>query len=106
MINEPVSIVRDNFQDAWLSVATRLIGSSWDLRNLIVHIRNPDLLDPIFHGNIKSFAKTHGLIGPKHVAYTIFPHGLYQHKGSGAALYTAYNEPHGLYEKLQRLKPG
>jgi thymidylate synthase len=106
MINEPVSVVSDGFQDAWLEVVKRLMVSHWDLRNLIVHVKNPTAIDQAFHGDVDIFAKAHGLLGPKHVAYTIFPQGLYQNGVDVSALCTAYNKPRGLFEKLQRRKPG
>jgi len=106
MINEPVCVVNDNFQNAWLEVIRQLIVSRWELRNLIVHIRNPRLLDQPFHERVEVFAKAQGILGPKQVSYTIFPHRLYQVRGNAAVLYNAYNKPRGVFEKLQHLKPG
>lgn len=106
MINEPVSVVRDDFQQAWLEVVRRLAASQWELRNLIVQIKNPSILDQSFHDKIAAFADTQGLLGPKHVAYTIFPHGLYRDGLSAASLFSNYNKPRGLFEKLQHRKPG
>jgi len=106
VINEPVSVVNENFQNAWLEVVRRLVISQWELRNLIVHIKNPRILEQTFHDKINIFAKTQGILGPKHVAYTIFPHKLYRDGEGAEALYTAYNRPGGFFEKVQRLKPG
>jgi len=39
------------------------------------------------------------------VAYTIFPHGLYQKIGNFRELFKAYNRSNGLYERVQRRKP-
>jgi thymidylate synthase len=106
MINEPVCVVCDDFQEVWLEVARLLMASHWELRNLIVQIKNPGVLDQQFHDKISAFAQSEGLLGPKHVAYTIFPHGLYRNKGNATALFTAYNRSRGLFERLHRLKPG
>ncbi len=106
MINEPLSIVRDDFQQAWLEVVRQLATSQWELRNLIVQIRNPTILDDTFHNRIAAFANTQGLLGPKHVAYTIFPQGLYRNGVSAAILFSEYNRSRGLFERLQQRKPG
>lgn len=101
MINEPVCIVSDDLQSAWLEVVKQLMHSHWELRNLIIQIRNPGLLDPSFHAKIKGFAKVQGLLGPKDVAYTIFPHKLYQLEGDAANLFAAYNKPEGLFDRVK-----
>ena len=41
-------------------------------------------------------------LGPKHVAYTIFPHRLHAKCGTAAKLYNAYNRPKGLCERVVR----
>ena len=106
MINEPVRVVSDDFQNAWLEVVKQLMASHWEVRNLIVQIKNPSMLDQTFHDKMDAFAKAQGLLGPKHVAYTIFPHGLYRDRGSATTLFTDYNKARGLFEKLQHRKPG
>jgi hypothetical protein len=106
MINEPIILTSSSFQLAWLEGTKRLAISHWEMRNLVVHIRNPDILDEGFHNKISAFAQSEGLLGPKHVAYTIFPHRLYQNKGNAAALFNAYNKSEGLYDKLHRRKRG
>jgi len=106
VINQPVCVVCDDFQKAWLEAVRQLMSSCWEVRNLVVQIRNPSLFDQTFHDRIESFAQAQGIMKPKHVAYTIFPHGLYQGGGSASKLFEAYNKPRGLFEKLQHLKPG
>jgi len=101
MINAPLTVVREDFQKAWLEAVRQLMASRWELRNLVVQIKDPRVLSQPFHQKIESFAKAHGLLGPKHVAYTIFPHRLYQGKGSAAALFTAYNRPGGLFDRIK-----
>lgn len=106
MINEPVCVVSDDFQHAWIEVVKKLMTSCWELCNLIVQIKNPSLLNQTLHNSMESFSKKQGLLGPKHVAYTIFPHRLYRGGGSAETLFTTYNRTRGLFEKLQRRKPG
>lgn len=101
MINEPEMVVKEGFQSAWLAVVRLLMGSQWDLRNLVVQIRNPGLFDQEFHERMETFAHAEGMLGPKHVAYTIFPHRLYEHTGGAPALFSAYNRPHGFYDRVK-----
>ena len=106
MINEPVSVVGDGFQHVWRDVVLRLASAQWELRNLIAQIRAPDTIDLAFHDRIDAFTSRNGLLGPKHVAYTIFPHGLQRDGATATDIFSEYNKPHGLYERLQRRKPG
>ncbi len=106
MINEPIVLIFDGFQMAWLDVVKRLAISQWEVRNLIVQIKDPSILDNRFHDRISAFAESEELLGPKHVAYTIFPHKLYRSKGNAAAIFNAYNMSEGLYDKLHRRKHG
>ena len=105
MINEPVIVIEDGFQQVWLAAAKLLAESQWEARNLIVHIRNPELCDNSFHDRMSTFADTQGILGPKHVAYTVFPHGLYRYGGTAQEIFQRYNGPNGLYERLHRRKP-
>jgi len=100
MINEPVQIVSDGFQIAWLKATRRLMASHWELRNLIVHIRNPCILVETFHYGMEAFATAQGILGPKHVAYTIFPHGLSRGKDA-AGLFSAYNKRQGFFGRVK-----
>lgn len=101
MINEPVRIVAESFQTAWLEVVKQLMDSHWELRNLVVHIKNPGTLDQSFHDKIKTFAKAQEIFDPKHVAYTIFPHKMYKSRRNATALFTAYNKPKGFYDRTR-----
>jgi thymidylate synthase len=105
VINEPVAYATESFQQAWLDAVRLLMNSHWELRNLVVQIRNPTSIDQGFHDRVEEFARQESLLGPKHVAYTIFPHGLYQKIGNCPQLFRAYNRSNGLYERLQRRKP-
>ena len=101
MINAPVTVVSDDFQKAWLEAVKRLMASRWELRNLVVQIKDPSVLGDPFHEKIEAFAEAQGILGPKHVAYTIFPDRLYQSKGSAAALFTAYNRQGGFFDRVK-----
>jgi hypothetical protein len=100
MINEPVRVVADDFQRAWLDVVRKLMSAHWELNNVVVHIRNVTAMDQGFHGTMESFAKTQAILGPKHVAYTIFPHRLYDGKDA-AGLFTAYNKRRGFFDRIK-----
>jgi len=101
MINEPVRIVTHDFQNAWLEVVKQLMSYHWEVRNLIVQIKDPSAIDQGFHDKMESFARAQSILGPKHVAYTIFPHGLYKYKGDATGLFTAYNKQRGLYDRIK-----
>jgi hypothetical protein len=105
MINEPIALTTGDFQQAWLEVVRMLIRFRWRQRNLIVQIKNPNLFDQDFHDLVTDFARRESLLGPKHVAYTIFPHGLYRGKGNWQSLFKEYNRTNGLFERLHRRKP-
>jgi hypothetical protein len=104
LINEPFVIVDDDFQRVWLRVVRKLIDSRWDLRNLIVQVRDPLSFDPEFGRQYDDFSRDHGLLGPRHVAYTIFPHRLYRDGVDAHGVFDAYNRQNGLYERLHRRK--
>lgn len=55
MINEPIPLTCDSFQQAWLAVARLLVRSQWETRNLVVQIRNPALLDQRIHDRVSAF---------------------------------------------------
>ena len=98
MIDEPVTVVADDFQKAWLEVVRRLYSSKWELRNLVAHVKDPGAMDGGFHQQLETFVRAQNLLGPKHVAYTIFPHGLYRRRG-GRELFTDYNRSGGFFER-------
>lgn len=106
MINEPIPCVTDGFQEAWVQVVRRLMSSAWSLRNLMVQVRNPDLFESDMHGKISEFSALQGLLGPRHVAYTIFPEGLYRGMGEAARVFDAYNRSNGWYERTKKKTPG
>lgn len=106
MIDEPLSVIRDSFQQAWLEVVKLLALSNWERRNLTVQIRNPQLFDDDLHWEFDAFSRQVGMLGPRHVAYTIFPHGFYAKGKTAAHLFDHYNRENGLYERLHRRKRG
>lgn len=104
MINEPVVLRTDGFQEAWLKAVRLLMNMHWEHRNLMVQITNPAHFDQKLHDRVTDFAQQEGMLGPKHIAYTIFPHGLYQQTGSAERLFEVYNRRNGLFERLDRRK--
>ncbi len=102
MINKPFLIESDSFQNGWLQAVRLLSLSRWELYNLVVHIARPAEFDSAFHTKIVEFAETHNTLGPKHVAYTIFPQGLYKGR-SCLELFDAYNRPGGYYDRVKTL---
>lgn len=106
MIDEPLSVVRDSFQQAWLEVVKMLALNNWERRNLAVQIKNPQLFDNNLHQKFDDFCRQGEVLGPKHVAYTIFPHRFYVKGKTAAHLFDHYNRENGLYERLHRRKNG
>lgn len=91
---------------AWLTVARLLVDRRAPLRNVMVQVEDPTAFEPSFHETMVTFARAHDLLSPKDVAYTIFPHHLYESHPTAKDLYAAYNDPRGMYERLQRRKRG
>lgn len=102
----PAPVIASSFGLAWLTVARLLVERRSPLRNVMVQVEDPTAFEPSFLEAIAAFCRRQGLLSPKDVAYTIFPHGLYESHPTGKALYAAYNEPRGMYERLQRRKRG
>jgi thymidylate synthase len=91
-MNVPVLVERRSFQEAWIKAAQQIKNNGWELWNLVVQIREPHGFDDGLHHKVAGFAAANGLLGPKDVAYTIFPHRLYQRKENAERLIAAYNE--------------
>jgi len=102
-IGVPETIVAGTPQAAWLSALGLLSSHGWELNNLVVQIQDPTAFDDTTHGEIDRFARTEGLLPPKDVAYTIFPHNLYRTHSNATSLFEAYNRPGGMFRRLQRL---
>ncbi len=100
MINEPINVLANDFQQAWLDAVKLLMTDHWERNNVVVHVKDVTVMDQRFHDTMESFAKAQSLLGPKHVAYTIFPHRLCQGKDA-PALFTAYNKPSGFYDRVK-----
>ena len=91
VMNTPHLIINDSFQHCWIQAIKFLQRNRWDCFNLIVHIKEPLIFYSDINEKIISFAKSNNFLTPKHVAYTIFPQGLYRVKGSASKLYRSYN---------------
>lgn len=99
MINPPVAISAAHFHHAWLNVLCCLKTNNWKLRNLIVHIENVSAFDSNIHMQICDKINSVNPLKAKQVAYTIFPHRLYEICGTSERLYKEYNKPGGFYDK-------
>ena len=102
MIDTPHVIGAASFQDAWVAAARHLRQNHWVVRNLVVQVCNPTVFQQPLHDRVSAFARTVKALGPKHVAYTIFPHGLCAKCATAEKLYHSYNRPKGVCERLVR----
>ena len=102
MINKPIVIHQSSFQLAWKEAATSIENNAWGINNLIVHINDPTFFDDNFHEAFSQFCASNSILGPKDVAYTIFPHKLYKTRRTADRLFRSYNRKGGLYERLRR----
>ncbi len=102
MISQPILINNVSFQQTWKDAVNLLAENDWELRNLIVHVTDPTGFDEMFHDAFSRFCTMNSLLGPKDVAYTIFPHKLYEKRGDAVRLFDSYNRKGGLYERLRR----
>lgn len=102
MIDAPHVINGASFQDTWIAAAKHLRQNRWVVRNLVVQIADPTAFCQPLHERMSEFASHVGVLGPKHVAYTIFPHRLHGRCGTAAELYDAYNRPSGFCERVVR----
>lgn len=105
MINQPTVIVEESFQTAWIAATRLLAENNWGMRNLVVQISDPGQLEPGLHAQVSQFATSAKVLGPKAVAYTIFPHNLYQKQGTAKKLFAAYNRPGGFFDHVQAMVP-
>lgn len=97
-MNTPCTIIESSFQTAWIEATKKLEESDWACHNLVVHMEDVSSFDPSIHEAVDQFSKDIGILSPKHVAYTIFPHGFYELKKTREKLYHAYNRKGGFYE--------
>lgn len=70
----------------------------------MVQIREPCIFDKALNDRIDDFARNNGFLSPRHVAYTIFPEGLYRDGTDAAHVFVSYNRKNGLYERLHKRK--
>lgn len=95
-------IIEETFQRAWIRASQLLASKNWKTRNLIIDVKNPGSFNSTIHNEIVKFTNINHLMGPKHVAYTIFPHKLYKRCKRSSKLFIEYNRKGGLYERLRR----
>ncbi len=102
MIDVPVVVAADSFQQLWAKVVRHLADASWETRNLVAHVKEPERFDDAFHSKVEGFCGREGLMRPRHVAYTIFPLEFFRKVGSSERLFKGYNKDNGLFQRLQR----
>ncbi len=73
---------------------------------MVVHIRTHGTLDPNIDIKINQFLVAQGLLPPKDVAYTIFPHNMYKNRGDANRMFDRYNRDGGMFDRLQKRKVG
>jgi len=100
MIASPHLIEATSFQEAWVAAARHLHQNCWTVRNLVVHVLDPTAFHRPIHEHVSAFADNVSVLGPKHVAYTIFPHGLRARCETTEELYEKYNRTNGLCKRL------
>ena len=59
-MNAPILIEKDSFQEAWLEAAVLLLTNKWDLWNIVVHIKNPILMNEDINKKVTCFLKIIG----------------------------------------------
>ncbi len=91
-MNTPILISADSFQIAWANAIMSLKENKWKVWDLVVQISKPQLIDDLFHKEMKEFSYRHPkVIEPNKVAYTIFPFRLYRAGSTTrASLYRKY----------------
>lgn len=77
-MNTPITVVADTYSRAWAMAIRVLKDYSWDVFDLIVTIKDPEIRDDLAFEQLTDFAKTNDLILPKQVAHTIFPEKSYR----------------------------
>ena len=102
-MNKPLLIGEESFQLAWIEAIRFLKNNNWESRNLITHISKPMTFDSKLHEKIELLSTSLGLLGSKHVAYTIFPHNQYDGRGTADKLYSRYNDR--FYKWLKKRAP-
>ena len=108
------TILGESFHEAWLQAIKYLSASRWESRNLVVQISHPEAFHTEIHQKIEQYVndcnkrRKDKLLTPKQVAYTIFPHELYERKAKPDAgrLFELYNRDGGFYQRVHYLKPG
>lgn len=68
----------------------------------MVQIRDANAFNAVIHQRVEAFCRQTRVLGPRHVAYTIFPEGFYRKVRNIDDLFNGYNKRDGLYDRLQR----
>jgi len=102
VLESPTLFAQDTFQKAWIVAARHIATCGWDCSNLVVRCADPTAFDGAMHQRHDDFAERLGLLPPKDVAYTVFPHNLYRLSGSAERLFVQYNRPGGMFDRLRK----
>jgi len=102
MTNEPPLITAGSFQTAWVEAGRCVLGAGGSAANLVAHIKDVTVFDSELHGRVSSFAKSVGVLPPKDVAYTVFPHTPYWQGKSANEIYSRYNGTGGFYNRSRK----
>ena len=89
-MNSPSLIISDSFQEAWAEAIIKLNEHKWEMYNLFVNIKNPNNINSVLNDNISRFLKNYTSFSAKDVAYTIFPHTLYEDYNNKDDLFANY----------------
>lgn len=102
-MNTPITVVADTYSEAWAMAIRVLKDYSWDVFNLVVTIKNPEIRDDTAFEQLTGFAKDSNLILPKQVAYTVFPERSYRNPRvrNREQLYRHYNR---FYARSRHMK--
>lgn len=57
VIDEPSTVVGESFQQTWVGVVQTLIQRGWEMRNLVVQIRNANAFDENTHRRVEAFCR-------------------------------------------------
>lgn len=89
-MNEPVTVICDDYSVAWARVIKKLENHNWNIWNLIVTIKNPIIRNIDAYNQITEFCNSKGILTPKKVQHTIFPTQIYKKAKDREHLYKYY----------------
>lgn len=91
-MNEPIIITSDTIHDVWRKAVVIISEKSWDIWNLVVHIKISEPISDTIINELSLFCDSKRILRPKDVAYTIFPFNLYSDSSSAQSFYDMYRD--------------